>query len=886
MKVGGVVRGIGSKNGKEHGRMNLSMQETHNEPLNLFISYSHKDSEHIEKEFCSHIAPLKNNDLIKPWHDRSVNPGSNFSREINGKLEDADIICLFISHHFLSSDECKNERNKALELMQERGTIVIPIILSPCAWSKDEEISKLLALPNDAKPITKFDDLNEAWLDVVNGLSKIIEDEKKIRSLKIKETFQETLDSSEFLTQAHSSRETILLDDIFVSPSLSKYNNAREYEEQVSFENLMKDFHKYPSILIAGEDQSGKTTLCKKLFIEFRKKHLIPVYIHDKSRSLSGNIENKISKAFSEQYNSDEDICSFKKEKVVPIIDDFHLAKKKEKIINQLSLYNRKVIITDDIFALNIKNEKLVMSFTHFEIEEYGPSLRNSLIDKWINLDSKEYDENKRYQHIDKTTEFIDSALGRVIDGGIMPAYPFFILYLISSYRTLTPLRREITSQGDCYRALIYFYLRKQGVLREDIDTYLNFLTEIAFYLFKNNKNELSEEELFSFKEEYCEKYNLSIEFEVLLDKLQKANLMVNDSFSNHSFSYDYIYYFFAAKYLAENIDQSKSFIDNIINNLHKYHNAYVMIFISHHTKNPLILKKLTDNSNKLFASCSSSSLTKEELDFLDDQAKYIVQKSLNSSSNPENIRQKDLKEKDTLELRAKNSEIEECDDKFMNDLRKSFRTVEVMGCIIKNRQGSLEKEELKNIFEHAMNVILRFLSLFLSLVKQRESQKELISYVSKALEKNVKDKRESFTEAQLNERAKFVFWNLIFLMIYALLDKIIHSLGSDKLTNIIGEVCDEENTPATFIIQHGILMWYEKNIAIDKIHAKMKENEFPEITKRIMKYMIAHYCSKHAVTYRDRQKIQSKLQIPIKTITPNTNQHGKDSSKKEELQV
>ena len=78
--------------------------------LKLFISYSHVDEEKIKK-FRKHITPLKDNGLISDWYDRKIVAGQNFRKEIDNNLEDADIICLFISANFLFSDECKQEKN-------------------------------------------------------------------------------------------------------------------------------------------------------------------------------------------------------------------------------------------------------------------------------------------------------------------------------------------------------------------------------------------------------------------------------------------------------------------------------------------------------------------------------------------------------------------------------------------------------------------------------------------------------------------------------------------------------------------------------------------------------------------------------------------------------
>ena len=261
-----------------------------NKKLKIFISYSHKDNLpgnlYIE-EFKKHIAPLKNNGLIEEWYDGKILLGEYYQNKIDNNLGDADIICLLISVNFLSSGSCIAEKKKAFELMKKKGIPVIPIILSPCGWKDDKDISKPLALPTDGIPVLKFDDRDTAWQDVYNELKKIIEKELKIKQLKIKEEFENFLHDTEMLTKAHSQKESVILDDIFVCTELAKYDNIGEYdigeyEEKISSDELLKNLLDYSKILIAGEDQSGKTTLCKRMFNELRILNFIPVYVSDK----------------------------------------------------------------------------------------------------------------------------------------------------------------------------------------------------------------------------------------------------------------------------------------------------------------------------------------------------------------------------------------------------------------------------------------------------------------------------------------------------------------------------------------------------------------------------------------------------------------------------
>jgi nucleoside-triphosphatase THEP1 len=514
-----------------------------NEKLTLFFSYSHLDEEHL-KEFIKHIAPLKNNGLIEDWYDRKIIAGQDFQEKIDNNLGNADIVCLFVSANHLSSTACAKEKRDALELRKKKGVTVVPIILSACGWLDDKDISSLLALPSDGKPISDFKDSNKAWNNVYDGLKDIIEKEVKIKQLIITKAFSGFLQNTELLTKAHSQKEKVLLDDIFVYPELEKYDDLREYEKKESSEKLIENFYDYSKILIAGENQSGKTTLCKKIFMKLREINYVPVYISDKINHYKGKIENKILKAYEEQYETVSTV-EIDKQRIVPILDDFHFAKNKEKHIQDLSAYRHQVIVVDDIFSLNFKDEQLISSFTHFKIKEFIPSLRNQLIKKWAHLTDKKNDvshhENEIYRSIDNKTELVNTALGKIIGNGIMPAYPFFVLSVISTYDTFTkPLEQEITSQGYCYQALIYMYLRKQGVKNDEIDIYINFLTEFSFYFYTTKKNELSMGEFNSFMELYLNKYHLPIEQKILLKNLQKTQIIGLDGFNNYKFCYPY----------------------------------------------------------------------------------------------------------------------------------------------------------------------------------------------------------------------------------------------------------------------------------------------------------------------------------------------------------
>jgi len=144
------------------------------EPLSVFISYSHRD-EDFKDELVVHLANLKRQGKIRAWQDRDIEAGAEWDAEIQQQLEAAEVILLLITPRFLASDYCFDlEMQRAVERHNEGTARVIPIIVKSCDW-QGTPFSKLQVVPKDAKPITKWDDPDEAFLNVVQGIRRAVE---------------------------------------------------------------------------------------------------------------------------------------------------------------------------------------------------------------------------------------------------------------------------------------------------------------------------------------------------------------------------------------------------------------------------------------------------------------------------------------------------------------------------------------------------------------------------------------------------------------------------------------------------------------------------------------------------------------------------------------
>ena len=144
-------------------------------PAQLFYSYSHKD-EKLRDQLETHLSTLKRENRISGWHDRRITAGTEWKGEINEHLKNSSVILLLVTANFLASDYCHDvELRYAMEQHEQGNARVIPVILRPCDW-KTTSFASLQALPTDGKPVISWKTRDDAFLNVVEGVRKALDE--------------------------------------------------------------------------------------------------------------------------------------------------------------------------------------------------------------------------------------------------------------------------------------------------------------------------------------------------------------------------------------------------------------------------------------------------------------------------------------------------------------------------------------------------------------------------------------------------------------------------------------------------------------------------------------------------------------------------------------
>jgi hypothetical protein len=150
-------------------------------PIKVFYVYAEED-EALQKELEKHFYLLKREGLITGWHFRMISGGKEWKSEIDSHFENSKIILLLVSSDFLSSDYCYDiEMKKAMELHSSKKARVIPVILRPCDWHS-APFGKLQALPKYGNPINTWQNSDEAFLDVAQGIRQVLKELQELKS--------------------------------------------------------------------------------------------------------------------------------------------------------------------------------------------------------------------------------------------------------------------------------------------------------------------------------------------------------------------------------------------------------------------------------------------------------------------------------------------------------------------------------------------------------------------------------------------------------------------------------------------------------------------------------------------------------------------------------
>ena len=816
---------------------------------NLFYSYSHKDAQY-RNDMEQALSWLKQNKLLEDWSDLNILPGQTISKEIREKMDEADIFVFLLSPDSIGSAECMKEWNYAKQLAAEEKQIFrIPIILRDCSWKDLLSNDDIKALPEDGKPVANFDNKDVAWQQVYEGIKTVIS--------QLRETFNP---KSEFIREMEKtdfvSLEHVKLQDIFVFPTLSYY--PRQVKDDLLEREIIEDQAELLAknyLLIHGEEMSGKTALGRYLFLSLANNPSTPVLRID-LKEVPRRINEKIfSDAYYRQFGGDYSLWK-KQEGKILILDNLSSTPNSIKLIEFAKEFFDKIVITlsSDIFRSFFRDETRLVDFHEVKIEPLSHQQQEELIRKRLALSDRSEPVTDGF--VDQIEKRVNSI---IISNKIVPRYPFFVLSILQTYEGFMPDDLSITAYGHCYQALIVANLIKAGISRKDndINACFNFAENLAFKIYQDIKLQTQTKLDFDkFVEEYRQEFIIS---DSILSRLRKHDYGIITS--DGSFRAPYVYYFFLGRFLSKESKENKDIVEQMCEQSHVSSNHLTLLFIIHHTNNTEIIDDILLRTMCTLDNVNPARLNRDETDSFKGIVEALPENVLSSNSVEEERKKERVgrDRNDSIDETEDDSE-ELMDENPVNDIYRIFKNNEIMGQILRNKYGSLEKLKIKEVIETVADSGLR-------LVKLGLMDKDWIADAAHYVHKKHPDHN--------IEEIKKAIQILSFLWTMANVEKIVSSINVPEIREVVNEVVQEQLTPAYDLIgyfNHLDSTEQLTNEAKRELETLLKKhNDF--FFKRVLSIRTQHYMNTHRSDVPIEQSVCSLLNIrysykPVRNVT------------------
>lgn len=641
--------------------------------------------------------------------------------------------------------------------------------------------------------------------------------------------------------------------DIYVYPDLEKFDiNTKKVPRNISPMDLILS-HNGTRYLLEGEDQIGRTTLLNMMFLDIYRNGKVALLVSGKD--LSTNIERLLKSKMREEYDCDDTtfdkFIQMDSQHKILLVDDFHEnklnAKSTHEILKSLERNFSKIILCSN----SAPNYSLIgaPNFPIYTIKPLGYKKTNELICNYYRIKGRKnnVDEQEFLQHIRETFDQVHHILGNKI----IPSCPIFILSIVASLEN-TSFDLNQTSYGYCYQHLIYRALTfKAKVKNDEIDSFMNFLKMLSFNFYHGETDFISESDLYDFYLKYSKKYKIC-PYDKLKNKLLQS-LLVKHEDQEYRFGYKYVFYFLVAKYIAEKVHlaEGKQLVDNLFSKIYHEDNANILVFIAHHSDDISFLDEAQLASISPFEKTSPLTLNKgagyysQILELANRVSNKIIQKQ----EDPLSAREKSLEAHDNMcvELQNVPKEVNELTVPFL----ESFRSIDIVGQIIKNRRGSLELAKIEELIQELFYTAFRTIGYLGDMFSKTEEA------FCESLQEVVDD------EEKIRKKINYQFQHMALQSCLNVFTRLIYAVGLKDFQDIFNSVAKKIDSPAAKIVSFSINSYYNK-ISISDLKRLVSELHDNDVALMILRMRVRSYIYYNYLDYREKQQIASILNMQI----------------------
>jgi WD40 repeat protein len=142
------------------------------QPLRVFVSYAPEDDRY-RRALEKHLGALQKSGAVEVWSAQRIEGGEEVRPATRRALDQADVVLALVSADFVSSSAWEEELGPALAKHRAGEARVVPVRVRPVDLA-GTALAKLAALPPGDKAVSQREDADEAWVEVVAALRRLL----------------------------------------------------------------------------------------------------------------------------------------------------------------------------------------------------------------------------------------------------------------------------------------------------------------------------------------------------------------------------------------------------------------------------------------------------------------------------------------------------------------------------------------------------------------------------------------------------------------------------------------------------------------------------------------------------------------------------------------
>nr|QOU99537.1 hypothetical protein [Pseudomonas syringae pv. actinidiae] len=670
----------------------------------------------------------------------------------------------------------------------------------------------------------------------------------------------------------HPESGSVSAENVFVYPELEVVDSELE-KDTFYADELIYRWRDGGMSLLLGDEESGKSFLLNKAYLDIHTQGGLPIYIKsaDIKSITDRDLDRVLEKIAGDQYEKPNDFKYASKSLKVALLDDIDRLpgglRLQEKLIKYLEQRFGSVIITANAkFKLNElvgrESAETLAATPSYKIKPFGYLMRNRLIKKWCLLGDVE-----SLADLDKKVHSIENSINLVLGKNLVPARPIYILIFLQSTLLAQQGHLQNSSLSHYYEFLITKSLTEAGLSKDQLDEVFTYLSWLAWFFKCEGTRELESHQLARFNSQFTELMT-TVDLGTRLELLTKAKILTCSG-SHYRFTYSYIYYLFVGKYFSDHLHNPdiKSEIIKYCGQLHVREYANIVLFVTHHTNNPVVMDEISRTLKGCFSEYGAIRFEDDvaPISNLVESVASLVIEEVDVQKNQDKQKRMADRYDDQDEVEPEDTRAEKSsDDKdaaldLSNKLNLTIKTSEILGSITKTHYGSIDRSRKMDHIEQIFSGSLRALNAaFAGILDNPES------FVQE-IERVVRDRYPSAPDDGVKDQAKKIAFQLVGMISTGLIARTGQLISSDKIREDVVRFISNKRTNANRLVGIASCLMQPGHLPFGEIESLAKELKENLFAFTILQSLIYYHLHMFHTSDRDKQRLASSVGISMK---------------------